>query len=76
MGRRKQTIIENLKKRQSRSKHKFTINAEIRRILYLYWFIANSIETEQRRFNNVSIKLPTLTGRSLKDGFADDSVKM
>jgi hypothetical protein len=31
MGRRKQTIIENLKKRQSRSKHKFTINSEIRR---------------------------------------------
>jgi hypothetical protein len=34
-------------------------------------FIATSHDSVQMRYNNVSIKLPILTGRSAKDGIVD-----
>jgi hypothetical protein len=34
-------------------------------------FIATSYDSGQMRYNNVSIKLPVLTGRSANDGIVD-----
>lgn len=66
MGKRKQEIIANIRKRVDKIKE---IRMDEGTLGYKWFWIL-----EVKKFNNVSIKFPTLTNRMLKDGFTREAL--